>query len=143
MEDDARSDSGVSTLRSDGARSSGDERSGSRSSAISDDRWGGGRGSVMTALASFKDLNIWWQDATLFLFIFFYSIHTCVHLITFIQYIYPSPFAEASLHFLIACMLSGKHLHVVPSRESNSALPYSKPTRYQLSHTSSFKDGPC
>ncbi len=39
MEDDARSDSGVSTLRSDGARSSGDERSGSRSSAISDDRW--------------------------------------------------------------------------------------------------------
>ncbi len=42
MEDDARSDSGVSTLRSDGARSSGDERSGSRSSAISDDRWVGG-----------------------------------------------------------------------------------------------------
>jgi hypothetical protein len=43
MEDDARSDSGVSTLRSDGARSSGDERSGSRSSAISDDRWVRGR----------------------------------------------------------------------------------------------------
>ena len=39
MEDDSRSDSGVSTLRSDGARSSGDERSGSRSSAISDDRY--------------------------------------------------------------------------------------------------------
>ena len=38
MEDDTRSDSGVSTLRSDGARSSGDERSGSRSSALSDDR---------------------------------------------------------------------------------------------------------
>ena len=38
MEEDNRSDSGVSTLRSDGARSSGDERSGSRSSAISDDR---------------------------------------------------------------------------------------------------------
>ena len=38
MEDDSRSDSGVSTLRSDGARSSGDERSGSRSSALSDDR---------------------------------------------------------------------------------------------------------
>jgi hypothetical protein len=28
----------------------------------------------------------------------------------------------------------GKHLPVVPSRESNSGLPYSKPTRYQLSH---------
>ena len=40
MEEDSRSDSGVSTLRSDGARSSGDERSGSRSSALSDDRSG-------------------------------------------------------------------------------------------------------
>ena len=40
MEDDSRSDSGVSGLRSDGARSSGDERSGSRSSALSDDRSG-------------------------------------------------------------------------------------------------------
>ena len=40
MEEDSRSDSGVSTLRSDGARSSGDERSGSRSSAISDERSG-------------------------------------------------------------------------------------------------------
>jgi hypothetical protein len=27
-----------------------------------------------------------------------------------------------------------KNLHEVPSRESNSGLPYSKPTRYQLSH---------
>jgi hypothetical protein len=37
----------------------------------------------------------------LFLFIFhifFYNIHTYIHTITFIQYIYPSPFAEASLH---------------------------------------------
>ena len=40
MEEDCRSDSGVSTLRSDGARSSGDERSGSRSSAVSDARPG-------------------------------------------------------------------------------------------------------
>jgi hypothetical protein len=31
-------------------------------------------------------------------------------------------------------MLSVKHLPVVPSRESNSGLPYSKPSRYQLSH---------
>jgi hypothetical protein len=67
----------------------------------------------------------------LFLFIFHIFI-TYIH--TFIQYIYPSPFAEASLHFFIASMLSGKHLPVVPSRESNSGLPYSKPTRYQLSH---------
>ena len=48
MEEDSRSDSGVSTLRSDGARSSGDERSGSRSSAISDER-SGSRPSAQTA----------------------------------------------------------------------------------------------
>ncbi len=43
-------------------------------------------------------------------------------------------FAEASLHLLIACKLSGTDLPVVPSRESNSGLPSSKTTRYQLSH---------
>ncbi len=43
----------------------------------------------------------------LFLFIFHILLHTYIHLITFIQYIYPSPFAEASLHIVIACKLSG------------------------------------
>jgi hypothetical protein len=42
------------------------------------------------------------------LFFIFYSKHTFIHPMTFIQYIYPSPFAEASLHFLIACLLSGE-----------------------------------
>ncbi len=37
-------------------------------------------------------------------------------------------------HLLIAWQLSGTDLPVVPSRESNSGLPSSKPTRYQLSH---------
>jgi hypothetical protein len=37
-----------------------------------------------------------------------------------------------SLHLLMACKLSGKNLPVVPSRESNSGLPYRKPTCYQL-----------
>ncbi len=41
------------------------------------------------------------------LFFIFYNIHTYIHRITFLQYIYPSPFAEASLHFFIACLLSG------------------------------------
>ncbi len=41
------------------------------------------------------------------LFFIFYNIHTYIHTITFIQYIYPSPFAEASLHSFIACLLSG------------------------------------
>ncbi len=35
-------------------------------------------------------------------------LHTILHSITFTQYIYASQFAEASLHFLIACLLSGE-----------------------------------
>jgi hypothetical protein len=69
----------------------------------------------------------------LFLFIFhffFYNIHPFIQS----QYIHPSPFVEASLHILIACVLSGGNFPVGPSRESNSGLPYSKPTRCQLSH---------
>ncbi len=47
------------------------------------------------------------------------------------KYIYPSPFAEVSFHLFIALKLSGENLPVVPSRESNSGLPYSKPTLYE------------
>jgi hypothetical protein len=65
----------------------------------------------------------------LFIFHILY-MHTFIQL----QFIHPSPVAEASLHFFIACMLSGEDLPVVPSQESNSGLPYSKPTRSQLSH---------
>jgi hypothetical protein len=65
-----------------------------------------------------------------------------IHSITFIQYIYPSPFAEASLHLLITCKLSGKNLPVVPSQESNSGLPYSKPTCYQQSHAAPLRPVP-
>ncbi len=36
-------------------------------------------------------------------------------------------------------MLSGDNLPVVPSRESNSGLPYSKPTRCQLSHAAPYE----
>jgi hypothetical protein len=43
--------------------------------------------------------------ATLF-FILSFSISTFI--ITFTQYIHPSPFAEASLHFFLACCLEGK-----------------------------------
>jgi hypothetical protein len=63
------------------------------------------------------------------LFLIFYNIHTFIQS----QYIHPSPFAEASLHILIACELSGETFPVGPSRESNSGLPSSKPTRCQLS----------
>jgi hypothetical protein len=63
------------------------------------------------------------------LFLFFITFIQYNHPITYIQYIRrglsPSP------HRL---WLSGKDLPVVPSRESNSGLPSSKPTHYQLSH---------
>jgi hypothetical protein len=55
-----------------------------------------------------------------------------------LNHIYPSTFAGASFHLLIACQLSGKNLPVMPSRESNLGLTYSKPTRYQLSHAAPF-----
>jgi hypothetical protein len=68
------------------------------------------------------------------LFLYFITFIQYNHPITFIQYIRrglsPSP------HRL---WLSGKDLPVVPSRESNSGLPSSKPTRYQLSHAAPFK----
>jgi hypothetical protein len=44
--------------------------------------------------------------ATLFINFIFFQFHTFI--ITFIQYINPSPFAEASLHFFIACCSEGK-----------------------------------
>jgi hypothetical protein len=45
---------------------------------------------------------------SLFLFIFCILRYTYIHLITLIQYIYPSPFAEVYLHIFIAVQLSGK-----------------------------------
>ncbi len=57
------------------------------------------------------------------LFFIFSNIHTIIQSHSY------STFAEASLHLLIACKLSGKDLPVVPSRESNPGLPSSKPMR--------------
>jgi hypothetical protein len=68
-------------------------------------------------------LKVWWQDVTFLFILIFYNIHTFIQS----QYIHPSPFAEASLHFFIANVLSGENFPVVPSRESNSGLPYCKP----------------
>jgi hypothetical protein len=56
------------------------------------------------------------------LFVYFSYFTTYIHSVTFIQYIYPSPFTEVSLHLLIACKLSRKNLPVVPSRESGQNL---------------------
>jgi hypothetical protein len=65
------------------------------------------------------------------IFVYFSYFMTYIHSF---NHIHPSSFAEVSLHIFIAGKLSGKNLPVVPSRESISGLPYSKPTRYQLSH---------
>ncbi len=73
----------------------------------------------------------------LFLFIFHIFI-TYIHSFNHIQYIYPSPFAVVFFHILIACKLRGKNLPGVPSWESNSGLPYSMPTRYQLRYAAPF-----
>jgi hypothetical protein len=61
----------------------------------------------------------------LFLFIFSYFI-TYIH--SFNHNIFIHRHSLRPLQFFIACLLSGKDLPVVPSRESNSGLPYSKPT---------------
>ncbi len=83
-------------------------------------------------------LKVWWHNATLFCLFVFITYSTDIHSITFIQFTYPSPFAGASLHLLIALKAQWESLPVVPSRESNSGLPYSKPTRYQLSRAAPY-----
>ncbi len=40
--------------------------------------------------------------------------------------------------FLHSCRLSGRNLHGVPSRDSNSGLPYIKPAHYHLSHAAPY-----
>ncbi len=65
------------------------------------------------------------------LFFIFCNIHTFIHSITFIDYIYPLPFAEASLHFLITCLLSGEtppcgaepRIELGPALQQADALP--------------------
>ncbi len=62
-----------------------------------------------------------------YFFIFhIYNIHSFNH-------IHSIHLSVAILHLLIPCKLSGKNLPVgVPSRESNSRLPYSKPTEESM-----------
>ncbi len=66
------------------------------------------------------------------LFLLIFEILQCI------QYIHPSPFAVVPLHLLIAGQLSRKNLSGVLSRVSNSGLPYSKPTHYQLRYATPF-----
>ncbi len=76
---------------------------------------------------TFLFLKVWWPYATLlYIFIFLLQyIHSYNHSLNNIRW-GPSP-------FLHSCWLSGRNLPGVPSRDSNSGLPYSKPALYQLS----------
>ncbi len=83
-----------------------------------------GQNGMSSVLADQKRPRIWnvkhlvpkchsfflWFGGTMPLFLFIFCIlrYTYIHLITFIQYNYPSPFAEVSLHIFIAGQLSGK-----------------------------------
>ncbi len=74
-----------------------------------------------------QKIKVWWPYATLFVY-FYYSvtIHTFIQSFTHNIRWGPSP-------YLHSCRLSGRNLPGVPSRDSNSGLPYSKPAHYQLS----------
>ncbi len=75
-------------------------------------------------------LKVWWHYATLFeIYYFLTFIHTIQSHIHSSFTIRRGP----SSWILIASSLSKGSLHGMPSRDSNSGLPYSKPTHYQLS----------
>ncbi len=59
-------------------------------------------------------------------FFFLHYIHSYYH--SFIT------FAEGPSSYLHSCRLSGRNLHGVPSRDSNSGLPYSKSAHYLVTH---------
>jgi hypothetical protein len=83
--------------------------------------------------SDFFFFKVWWQDATLFVYFSYFItyLHSFIHSITFIKYIYPFSFSEASLHFLIACLLSGEtppcgaesRIELGPALQQADALP--------------------
>jgi hypothetical protein len=73
-------------------------------------------------------LKVRWHDATLFVY---FDTGIFLFFITFIQFINRSPLAEVRLRLLIAGQISWENL---PSRESNSGLPYSNLTYCHLSY---------
>jgi hypothetical protein len=76
-------------------------------------------------------IKVWWQDAILFVYFSYFItyIHSSDHIHT-ILYIYPPPFAEASLHLLIALSSVGKtscgaesRIKLGPAFQQADALP--------------------
>jgi hypothetical protein len=74
--------------------------------------------------------KVWWQ-LPLFIFYYFCLFHLHTFVITFIQNIHPSPFAEASLHFLHCLSLRVKkppwgaepRFELGPAVQQASAIP--------------------
>jgi hypothetical protein len=79
--------------------------------------------------------KVWWHDATLFVyFSYFYDV-PYIHSFYHIHTTHLSVAIRRGLSpFLHRFEAQWESLPVVPSRESNSGLPYSKPTLYQLSN---------
>ncbi len=82
-------------------------------------------------------LKVWWHYATLFVIYYFWQSftqynHTFIHPSSFAVFLYPHRFFAQQEN----------NLHGLPSRESNSGLPYSKPTHYQRSHAAPWPTEP-
>ncbi len=82
----------------------------------------------------FKGLVAWCHSFCLFSYFWAYTFIRSHSYNIFIRRHLPGPLSISSSPY----KLSGKTLPVVPSQESNPGLPYSKPTRYQLSHAAPY-----
>jgi hypothetical protein len=69
-------------------------------------------------------------------FYLFCLIQSHTFITTFVLH---SHYIRRDLSPFIALSLSGKNLPGVPSREFNSGLPYSRPSRYQLSYAAPYR----
>ncbi len=68
-----------------------------------------------------------------FYLFYLFQLHTFI--ITFIQYIYDLSIGYPSIHQFHHCLFAQReNLPGVPSRDSNSGMPYSRPAHYQLSY---------
>jgi hypothetical protein len=83
-------------------------------------------------------IKVWWHEATLFVYFLYFTIY--IHSFNLIHTIHLSVAIRQGLSpYLHRWSAQWENLPVVPSRESNSGLPYSKPTLYQLSNAAPYQ----
>jgi hypothetical protein len=82
-------------------------------------------------------LKVWWHDATLFVYFSYFTmyIHSFNHILTTHLSVAIRWGLSPFLHRFEA---QWESLPVVPSRESNSGLPYSKPTPHHTQYGAAF-----